>query len=575
LIVRYADILKRNAELEKSLAGPVHEVVVLSNLVVNPIREILEYVLRSSGLNARVTVGEYDRLPDESRRYATSRAVVLFWEASNLAEGLYTRAALLSPAEMQILEAKIAADLARVFENLSGAGLVIANLFTPLPFSLGHLRSDAFDGMCRRLNERLEKLAAANALLVDTGQVFAELGIERAVDLRYFYSSRALHTVEFFESYARLIAPALLSAAGRARKVLVFDGDNTLWSGILDEVGPDGIEMSRRTATGAPFAEVQELALDLARRGVLLALCSRNGPAEVDGVLARHPDMRLRDADFAVKKVNWDDKAANLQAITAELNVGLDSLVFVDDSDFEVARVRERLPQVHVFQVPQTVHRYPAMLRRALALFFSLSRTAEDADRGRMYREQREREAARDGAASLEDYLASLQLRMTVFENDPSLAPRLAQMTQKTNQFNLTTRRYTESDIARMMSAPDHRVFAFSLADRFGDNGVTGLAIVTRDGTAAAFGSFMLSCRVIGRHAEFAFLNEIVRRLTAAGIVLLRGQYRPTDRNGGVRDFFADTGFRLTRRTEAGDDYELAARDYAPRNLPYIEVLHG
>ncbi len=574
--MRYADILKRNAELEKSLAGPACEVAVLSNLVVNPLKEILEYALRSAGLNALVTVGEYDRLPEESARFAGARAVLLFWDAANLAEGLYARAALLSPAEMEALETKVAADMDRVWANVAGTGLVVANRFTSLPFSLGHLRADAFEDLCGRLNERLEKRAGANALLVDTSRVFAEVGADRAVDLRYFYSSKALYTVDFFEAYARLVAPALLSAAGRAKKVLVFDCDNTLWNGILDEVGADGIEMSRRTAQGSPFAEVQELALDLARRGVLLALCSKNNPAEVDAVLARHPDMRLREADIAIKKVNWDDKAAGLQAIAAELNVGLDSLVFVDDSDFEVARIRERLPEVLVFQVPRASHRYPTALRQTLGLFFGLSRAPEDRERGRMYREQRERAAVRAATGSLEDYLASLQLKMTVFENEPSLTPRLAQMTLKTNQFNLTTRRYTEADIARAMAAPHGRVFAFSLADRFGDNGVTGMAIVALEaGGVASFDSFMLSCRVIGRHAEFAFLDAIVKRLTAGGVTLLRGQYLRTDRNAGVRGFFADAGFRTVRRTDTGEDYEIAARDYAPRNLAYIEVLHG
>jgi FkbH-like protein len=575
--MRYADILRKNAELERTLDTPPCGIAVLSNLVVHSLKEILEFALRSARVNATVTVGEYDRLPAESERLAGSRAVFLFWEAANLADGLSTRAALLSPHELEALEAKTRDEIDRVFANLARTALVIVNRFTPLPFNLGRLQTDAFEGLCRRLNEHMDGRAGPNMLFVDTANVIAELGVDRSFDLRYFYSSKSLYSVDFLEAYARLVAPAVLSAEGRARKVLVLDCDNTLWNGILDECGPDGIEMSRRTAGGAPFAEVQEMALDLARRGVLLALCSRNAPADVDAILARHPDMRLRDGDIAVRKVNWDDKTANLQAIAAELNVGLDSLVFVDDSDFETTRVRERLPEVHVFQVPRAPHRYPALLRQTLNLFFSLSQTPEDRERGRMYRAQRDRSAARDSASSLEDYLTSLGLKMTVFENDASLVPRMAQLTQKTNQFNLTTRRYTEADIARMVADPAFRVFAFSLADRFGDNGVTGLSIVAIDagGTVAAFDTFLLSCRIIGRNAEFAFLDAMVKRLAADGVTLLRGCYAPTARNGGVRGFYADAGFRLTGRAATHDEYEIAAKDYAPRNPAYIEVRHG
>ena len=207
------------------------------------------------------------------------------------------------------------------------------------------------------------------------------------------------------------MAPLLYATLGKGRKALVFDCDDTLWKGVLGEDGIDGIQMSPTSAEGAIFREVQTLALALRKQGVLLGLCSKNNPEDVDQVLESHPDMVIRSSDLAVKAVNWSDKAENLLQIARTLNIGLDAIVFVDDSEFEANLIRKSLPEVYVIQVPRRLYDYPATIREAFGLFAKLSRTAEDMNRSRMYLENQERELQRQHFGSVEDYLRSLELR--------------------------------------------------------------------------------------------------------------------------------------------------------------------
>ena len=332
--------------------------------------------------------------------------------------------------------------------------------------------------------------------------------------------------------------------------------------------------MSAQTRQGRPFAEVQGIAKALGRDGVVLGLCSKNNPQDVDRVLASHGDMTLRDEDLVVKRINWADKITNLRDIADTLNIGLDSLVFVDDSDFEIGLVREKLPEVATLHVPAARYDYPALMRRLRCLFFTLSRSSEDATKTRMYREEAQRQQAAGGFASFEDYLRSLGLALTLHVNDATLVPRVAQLTQKTNQFNLTTRRYTEADIHRFLADGAHLVLAFRVADRFGDYGITGLAIVEHaPGTQRArIDTLLMSCRVLGRNVERALFDRLVADLAARGARVLEAEYVRTPKNAQVEDLFDRFGLRVTETSDQRKRYQLNLADYAPAGIDYIEV---
>lgn len=577
--LKYAELLQLNRDLGRQLGGSTHRIRMLSNVVVNALKENLEFVLRKRRLNAEVEFGDYDNIVQGSAEAGDARAVVVMMEAATLIPHLQTRAPLLGSDEIDAVIARVKAEIDLVLVNLENAPIVVWNSFSPLLFAGSALRLGALDKVCTSLNAHLRAAAPRNVVIVALDRVIAETGSAQAFDSRYFYSSRAPYSQAFMLRYAAHIAPALLAAAGLVKKVLVFDCDNTLWNGILGEDGESGIRMSDETRDGAPFAEVQRMALDLRRRGVLLALCSKNNPEEVGHVLTAHPDMLLRDADIAIRKINWNDKVANLRAIAAELNLGLDSLVFVDDSEFELDFVREQLPAVELIPVPSDKHRYPDVLRKAQDLFFALGVTGEDAARTAMYREEAVRKEVGAKFATLDDYLNSLELALTVYVDDVALVPRIAQMTQKTNQFNLTTRRYTETEIRAVLDDGQHSVIAFRVKDKFGDYGVTGLAIVAPGSVPAAarIDTFLMSCRVLGRGVEKAFFDHLVALLGKRGFQTIEAGYEKTPKNSQVANFYDTLGFTRAAADEARVAYTLNVGAYraSATNHVKIEEQHG
>jgi FkbH-like protein len=297
----------------------------------------------------------------------------------------------------------------------------------------------------------------------------------------------------------------------------------------------------------------------------------------VDEVIKSHADMQLRDEHITINKSNWTDKATNLKEIAQELNIGLDSLVFVDDSSFEINLIREQLPEITVLQVPERLYEYPKMLRENSGLFYNLSLTAEDSKKIEMYKHLVKRESIKKEFTDIEDYLSSLELKITIFENDESIIPRMSQMSQKTNQFNLTTKRYTEGDIRNFIDDLDSNVYAFSVADKFGDSGVTGLCIVSDNSNneSAEIGTLLMSCRIIGRNIEYAFMDYIIGKTKEKRISAIKAKYVKTQKNEQVKEFYDKCGFKLVDGDESKINYALSLMDYKPRKIKYIEVING
>jgi FkbH-like protein len=305
-------------------------------------------------------------------------------------------------------------------------------------------------------------------------------------------------------------------------------------------------------------------------------LCSKNNPGDIDEVIESHSDMQLRDRHITINKSNWSDKVSNLKEIAQELNIGLDSLVFVDDSSFEVNLIREQLPEVTVLHVPERLYEYPRILRENMSLFYNLSFTAEDSKKIEMYKHQVNRETVKKEFSDIEDYLASLELKITIFEDNESIKPRMSQMSQKTNQFNLTTKRYTEGDIQNFIDESNSSVYAFSLSDKFGDSGVTGLSIVTANGNTdtADIDTLLMSCRVIGRNIEYTFMDYVIEKTKEKKVNTLKSEYIKTHKNEQVKEFFDRCSFRLIDEDDSIRNYKLDISTYVPQKLDYIEVIN-
>ena len=575
--LKYSEILRLNKEIGETLESKPYNISILSNIIVHQIQEILEYQLRTGGINANVVLGDYDNIVQDSLKYKESNAVLIFWEVCNIIDGLQFKIDLFDDGQLNEIFEKTKSEIDLVLKNLGKTSLVLLNVFTSLPFSTSARRKTKLEELADQLNQYLADNIPANVRLVELEKVIASIGVEDSFDYRYYYSSKALYTVNFFKSYAEYVKPFIMSANGKAKKVLIFDCDNTLWKGILGEDGYDNIEMSPRTKDGLIFAEIQSIALALNKQGILICLCSKNNPEEVDKVIKSHPDMQLRDKHITINKSNWSDKVSNLREIAQELNIGLDSFVVVDDSHFEVNLIKELLPEVTVLQVPERLYEYPKLLRENSGLFYNLSFTDEDKKKSEMYTQQVKRESLRNEFTDIENYLASLELNMTVYQDEDSIIPRISQMSQKTNQFNLTTKRYTEGDIKNFIDDDSAEVFAFSVADKFGDSGITGLCIIIFNdkNQTAVIDTFLMSCRIIGRNIEYAFIDYLVDIMRSNKINEIQARYIKTQKNGQVKTFYDKCSFRLTDSNESVKNYTLVVSEYKPRQVSYIEVLDG
>lgn len=399
-----------------------------------------------------------------------------------------------------------------------------------------------------RLNTAIRAAAREDGvLLLDLAWMAARQGQAAGLaDPVRWHQAKQLVSPILAPLYGDLLARVAMAVAGLSRKCLVLDLDNTIWGGVIGDDGLDGIKLGQGNATGEAFLAFQRYAAALGRRGVILAVCSKNTQEVAEEAFARHPEMVLKRGDIACFMANWNDKAGNLRQIARTLNIGLDSLVFVDDNPAEREIVRRELPEVAVPELPEDVANYPETVA-AGGYFEAATFTADDAARNRSYVLNAERKAALDQATDLEGYLRSLAMTMTVKEVGAGELPRVTQLINKTNQFNLTTRRYTEVETERFSTDPETVMLSLRLRDRFGDNGLISVVIARPDAALAAnellIDTWLMSCRVLGRQVEQATLDVLARAAARKGATALIGEYRPTARNGMVAEHYARLGF--------------------------------
>jgi FkbH-like protein len=574
--LKFDEIISKNKKIKEQLSGtPKYGISILSNITVAPLKEIMEYSLRLENINADVQFGNYDNIVHDSITFKKSNLVIVFWELSNVIEGFHYKANCMNKDEIDQIVEKIKSEIVFIFSELHNTSLVLFNKFSSAVFNSIRLEETQFDKICSDLNDFLIENAPRNIKIIDIDRILYSIAVENSVDFRYYYSSKALYSLDFFKSYSNFIKPIVISANGRSKKALIFDCDNTLWKGIIGEDGFEGIECSEKTKTGSIFQEVQYTALELNKKGVIIGLCSKNNPDDVIDILKNHPDMVLKEQNITVMKLNWNDKVSNLREIAQELNIGLDSLVFVDDSDFEINYITQNLPEITVVQVPSKLSDYPKIMRELTVLFFNISSSVEDLTKIEMYKQQFQREDEIKKFDTIEEYLKSLNLKIKIFLNNESQISRIAQLTQKTNQFNLTTKRYTESDIKKMMGNKNNLLFSFSVKDRFGDYGLTGLFIVSIDQNDLRFANidtFLMSCRIIGRNIELSMFNYLIDYLKKLDIQLLHTQYLKTRKNEQVENLYEKLGCELVKKTENEKLYRLKINEYILKRIDYIKI---
>jgi FkbH-like protein len=435
--------------------------------------------------------------------------------------------------------------------RLAGDGLscnVLQQTIMPrLPFLLGsneHRHPASPAAFIAATNARLRPAAdAAGVDLVGLDAFLARDGLAFWHNRPHWLKAKQEIALPGAPTYGDMVGRALAAKQGRVRKCLVLDLDNTLWGGVVGDDGIEGIVIGQGSALGEAFLAVQEYARALRHRGIILAACSKNDEDVARRAFADHPEMVLEEGDFACFKANWDDKPSNLRAVARELNIGLDALVFVDDNPFERELVRRELPMVAVPEISADPEAIPACLADA-GYFEALVLTEEDFARSDYYNRPRLLAGATPDVTDLAAYLAELDMTLVWGRVDQVSIGRTVQLINKTNQFNLTTKRYSEPQVRAMIDDPTIACLQLRLLDRFGDNGIIAVVIGRlQDDAVLELDTWLMSCRVLGRQVEEATLNVIAAVAQSMGARALLGLFRPTSKNGMVSGHYGRLGF--------------------------------
>lgn len=572
--LKYTEILKANNQLKKQVEGAKpYNIKVLSNITCNQLGATLSYHMMQQGVNPVIGFGNYDNVVQDSFNQQDQHLVIVHYELLNVVGKTDCYVEDLTDEQFEELASSLEGELGMVLQNLSSIPCVLFDSFNARAVSISPLRRNRYAELAERLNQFVAANKSSNTYLIDTNALYNKIGVENALDFKLYNLSKTLYTISYWKEYVYLVSPVLLKVTGKAKKAVIFDCDNTLWKGILGEDGFDGIDMSEHSKVGGIYHQVQNMAVWLSKHGVLIGLCSKNNPEDVDDVIVRHPDMALKNDNIVISEVNWNDKASNLRAIAETLNIGLDSLVFVDDSDFEINLIKEQLPQVLCLQVPEAIYDYPSELSDIINTYFFFSDSKADLDKTNQYKQQAERAKQKSKFADITEYLRSLEMEVAFGVDLADEAERVAQLTQKTNQLNVCTTRYTQAQIENVKGSPTQSYISLSVKDKFGDSGLTGVAVVSFADGKGAIDDFLMSCRVMGRNIEFAFIDYIVSFLKDKGCITISAKYLPTQKNKPVSDFFEKCGFSVVSENDGEKGYSVSISEYQNKNIDYIKII--
>ena len=522
------------------------------------------------GWKLRVYDADYDQmeaqlLDPESEVYRFQPDYILIFACT---EKLRQRFCATPPAERTEFAARELARFVQLWEAAHahcGAKLLMFDFPDPGDSVFGSyaVRTPAsFGYQLRRLNALFGETIAAGYPYVypaALSSVQTKLGSDVFFDSRNWYLAKMAMTTEALPSAAAAVLDIVTALSGRIKKCVICDLDNTLWGGVIGDDGMDGIRLGD-LGDGPAFTALQRWLLELRRRGILLAVCSKNDESVAKEPFEKHPEMVLRLEDIAVFVANWENKADNISRIQKILNLGFDSFVFLDDNPFERGIVREMLPQVTVPDLPDDPALVPAYLE-SLHLFEAVSFSGEDAARTAQYQAEASRTAAQEHFVNYEEYLRSLHMQAEILPFDSFHAPRIAQLTQRSNQFNLRTVRYTEAEIAEIAASSDYITRYMTLTDRFGEYGLISLVILKKQPDALFIDTWLMSCRVLRRGVESCLFNAVVSLAAELGFKMLKAEYLPTAKNAMVSDFYDRMGMTAL----GGGKYELDISAYTPQ----------
>jgi FkbH-like protein len=423
-----------------------------------------------------------------------------------------------------------------------------------------------------KIRELVNNNKTQNIIISNWNSIVKKNGYDKIFDNRYWYLGRIPYSIDGLGYLAECYNSSIRAIFSKPKKIIALDLDNTLWGGIIGEDGIEGIKLGEQDI-GKSFRDFQMLLKSMKSKGILLTIVSKNNLSDAMEVFNKHPMMVLSPEDFAVMKINWNPKSTNLREVADELSLGLDSIVMIDDNPAERMEISSQLPMVEVPEFPSDPSFLPEWFISINQKYFDkLSVTIEDSQRLNMYKIEVKRKKLQKGSRNLEDFLKNLAMVATIGKNTKILIPRISQLTMRTNQFNMTTKRYSEPEIANFMDNDNYIIYDLELDDKFGSNGVVGIIIVRFEDETAIFDTFLMSCRVIGRMAENAFVWFILSQLKKIGIKKVIGLFNPTKKNNPAKGVFGKLGFKLSKISGNGNETWSISLDNIPKYPQWIKI---
>jgi FkbH-like protein len=578
-----ADYRALQRQLKAIEIGPELRIAYLGNVTLDFLPPFVAVHGAREGWLAKAHIGRFGQYFQElhSQEFADFRPeiVVLVLSLRLLRPDATAQMTTLSPEERQVLRDDVLGEVESWVKQALAATpaiLLVGNFPLPATPALGvadsaetygemefHLELNL--GLMRRMR------AYSRVQILDVNRVAARIGYHQAFDTRLLHLSRMEWTEALMAGLGQEIVRHGIAAKGSARKCLALDLDNTLWGGIVGEDGALGIRIGHGDAESEAFLAFQQRIRTLKDRGILLALCSKNNPADVEEAFRLRTEMPLKPDDFSARAIGWNPKHQGLAQIAADLNIGIDAIAFIDDNPAEIALIRHKLPMVECLLLPPDPAAFVAALDN-LTCFEKAVVLADDVGKARQYRQEAERLRFSAGHDSMDDYLAQLQMEVEIGPVEAGHLPRVHQMFAKTNQFNVTTRRYTLGELEAMLESPEHRLGMAALRDRFGDLGIIAAFILIEDGARLHIDSLLMSCRAMGRGVETAIMNFIKQQFgTQAHLSILSAEFIPTAKNKPAAGYFADQGFRPSPH-HPGLPYVLHKKDIVINPCDWIKT---
>lgn len=544
--MKLEEVLELNRKIKFPNSKKKIKIAIISNISVHIFKYFIEYTLKKNGLNAEVHIGGYNNLVQNADKFKNFDVAIIFYEFLNISENIEKIKIKNNITKIKKIFLK---DFNLALSILKDCPLILINDFNHFYISPKHKFTNFFEKTCNNLNKIILK-KKNNIHVVKINNFFKNFGIKKYIDRNNFQISKTLYNTAFMEEYAEKIKLPILSLNGKSKKALVLDCDNTLWDGIIGEN-----RQANKKKNWKIFKKVQRIYKKLKKNGFILCLCSKNNFKDVSNFFKKK-NMPLKFQDFTIKKINWINKVSNIKEISKELNIGLDSLIFVDDSQFEIGAVQKYLKDVDCIKVPSNKNNYLFRLEELENNLLPINRTKEDEIRIKSYDQEKKRVLHKNNFKNIDKYIKSLNIKITYNNNNISIK-RASQLCQRTNQFNLTTKRYNEKNIKQFIKDKNILISTISIKDDYGDYGTTGLSIafINQINKTATIDTFILSCRVLGRGIEKEYLNWIIKTLKKLKIEKIYSTYNKSEKNNIVKDFFNLNKFRIVTSTSNKINY--------------------